>query len=51
MGPKIACPMNLSILADSILMDHLLAEDAVQEALAAARHQLPKLKSYHFSIR
>ena len=37
--------------ADSILLAHHLAEEAVQKALAAACHQLPKLKSYHCSIR
>jgi RNA polymerase sigma-70 factor (ECF subfamily) len=31
-------------VADSILMDHHLAEDAAQEALAAACRQLAKLK-------
>jgi hypothetical protein len=31
-------------MADSILLEHNLAEDSAQEALAAACHQLPKLK-------
>ena len=34
----------LVAVADSILLDHHLAEDAVQEALAHACRQLPKLK-------
>ena len=35
---------SLVAVADSILLDHHLAEDAAQEALAAACRQLPKLK-------
>ena len=35
---------SLVAVADSILMDHHLAEDAAQEALAAACRQLPRLK-------
>jgi RNA polymerase sigma-70 factor (ECF subfamily) len=35
---------SLVAVADSILLDHHLAEDAVQEALGAACRQLPKLK-------
>ena len=35
---------SLLAVADSILLDHHLAEDAAQEALAAACRQLPKLK-------
>ena len=35
---------SLVAVADSILSDHHLAEDAAQEALAAACRQLPKLK-------
>jgi len=35
---------SLVAVADSILLDHHLAEDAVQETLAAACRQLPKLK-------
>jgi RNA polymerase sigma-70 factor (ECF subfamily) len=34
---------SLVAVADSILMDHHLAEDAAQEALAAACRQLPRL--------
>ncbi len=34
----------LVAVADSILLDHHLAEDAAQEALAAACRQLPRLK-------
>jgi RNA polymerase sigma-70 factor (ECF subfamily) len=34
----------LVAVADSILMDHHLAEDAAQEALAQACRQLPRLK-------
>jgi len=35
---------SLVAVADSILLDHHLAEDATQEALAHACRQLPKLK-------
>jgi RNA polymerase sigma-70 factor (ECF subfamily) len=35
---------SLVAVADSILLDHHLAEDAAQEALAHACRQLPKLK-------
>ena len=35
---------SLVAVADSILMDHHLAEDAAQETLAAACRQLPRLK-------
>ena len=35
---------SLVAVADSILLDHHLAEDAAQEALAAACRQLPRLK-------
>jgi RNA polymerase sigma-70 factor (ECF subfamily) len=35
---------SLVAVADSILIDHHLAEDAAQEALAAACRQLPRLK-------
>lgn len=35
---------SLVAVADSILLDHHLAEDAAQEVLAAACRQLPKLK-------
>jgi RNA polymerase sigma-70 factor (ECF subfamily) len=35
---------SLVAVADAILLDHHLAEDAVQEALTAACRQLPKLK-------
>jgi RNA polymerase sigma-70 factor (ECF subfamily) len=35
---------SLVAVADSILLDHHLAEDAAQETLAAACRQLPKLK-------
>jgi RNA polymerase sigma-70 factor (ECF subfamily) len=35
---------SLVAVADSILLDHHLAEDAAQEALAAACRQLPGLK-------
>jgi RNA polymerase sigma-70 factor (ECF subfamily) len=35
---------SLVAVADSILMDHHLAEDAAQEALTAACRQLPRLK-------
>ena len=35
---------SLVAVADSILLDHHLAEDAAQEALAAACRQLPSLK-------
>lgn len=35
---------SLVAVADSVLMDHHLAEDAAQEALAAACRQLPRLK-------
>jgi RNA polymerase sigma-70 factor (ECF subfamily) len=35
---------SLMAVADSILLDHHLAEDAVQETLAAACRQLPRLK-------
>jgi RNA polymerase sigma-70 factor (ECF subfamily) len=35
---------SLVAMADSILLDHHLAEDAAQEALAAACRELPKLK-------
>lgn len=35
---------SLVAVADAILLDHHLAEDAAQEALAAACRQLPKLK-------
>ena len=35
---------SLVAVADSILMDHHLAEDAAQEAIAAACRQLSKLK-------
>ena len=36
--------LSLVAVAESILLDHHLAEDAAQEALAAACRQLPKLK-------
>ena len=36
---------SLVAVADSILLDHHLAEDAAQEALAQACRQLPKLKT------
>jgi len=36
---------SLVAVADSILLDHHLAEDAAQEALAHACRQLPKLKN------
>jgi len=36
----------LVAVADSILLDHHLAEDAAQEALAQACRQLPKLKRH-----
>jgi len=35
---------SLVAVADSILLDHHLSEDAAQEALAAACRQLPRLK-------
>ena len=35
---------SLVAVADSVLLDHHLAEDATQEALAVACRQLPKLK-------
>jgi len=35
---------SLVAVADSVLLDHHLAEDAAQEALAHACRQLPKLK-------
>ena len=35
---------SLVAVADSILLDHHLAEDAAQEALAHACRQLPRLK-------
>lgn len=35
---------SLVAVADAILLDHHLAEDAAQEALAAACRQLPRLK-------
>jgi len=35
---------SLVAVADSILLDHHLAEDAAQETLAAACRQLPRLK-------
>ena len=35
---------SLVAVADSILLDHHLAEDTAQEALAAACRQLPRLK-------
>ena len=35
---------SLVAVADSVLLDHQLAEDAAQEALAAACRQLPGLK-------
>jgi len=35
---------SLVAVADSILLDHHLAEDAAQEALVAACRQLPRLK-------
>jgi RNA polymerase sigma-70 factor (ECF subfamily) len=35
---------SLVAMADSVLLDHHLAEDAAQEALTAACRQLPKLK-------
>lgn len=39
---------SLVSTADSVLMDHQLAEDAAQEALAEACRQLPKLKKPEF---
>ena len=36
---------------DSILPVQHLGKEAVQKALAVACHKLPKLKSYHSSIR
>ena len=36
---------SLVAVADSILLDHHLAEDAAQDTLAAACRQLPKLKN------
>ncbi len=37
--------LSLVALADSILLDHHLAEDAAQEALAHACRQLPRLRT------